>query len=75
MSSSNDKAVFGVVEEVLPNSLYRVKLKSGAFDREVIAYLAGKLKLNHVRVVIGDEVEVVLDPHGGKATNRIVWRR
>lgn len=62
----------GVVEECLPNLNYRITLDDG---RSVMAYTAGKMKLNKIRVIIGDRVEVVLDPYGGKATNRIVRRK
>lgn len=64
----------GTVEEVLPNSLFRVRLPA---DDEgdgslVLAYLAGKMRLHRIRVLMGDQVELVLDPYGGRA--RIVRR-
>lgn len=60
----------GVVNEALPNALFRVKLKNE--EKEVLAYLSGKMRLNKIKVLIGDSVEVVLDPYGGKV--RIVRR-
>lgn len=62
--------VTGTVEEVLPDSLFRVRLA----DREdtILAYLAGKMRLHHIRVLVGDEVELVIDPYGGRA--RVVRR-
>ena len=57
------------VTEVLPNSLYRVKLENG---NEIIAHLAGKLRMNHIRVIAGDFVSLVLSPDGGMG--RIVYR-
>ncbi len=65
----------GTVEEVLPNSLFRVRLPSEKEEGEgelVLAYLAGKMRLHHIRVLVGDRVEMVLDPYGGRA--RIVRR-
>lgn len=59
----------GVVTEALPNTLFKVKL---ADDREILAYLAGKMRMNRIKVLIGDRVEVVLDPYGGKG--RVVKR-
>lgn len=59
----------GTVEEVLPNSLFRVRLESGDL---VLAYLAGKMRLHRIRVLVGDTVDLVLDPYGGRA--RIVRR-
>ncbi len=67
--------VTGTVEEVLPNSLFRVRLpasEEGGESALVLAYLAGKMRLHRIRVLMGDQVEMVLDPYGGRA--RIVRR-
>lgn len=61
---------FGVVTEALPNTLFRVKIDGK--DDVVLAYLAGKMRMNRIRVLIGDRVELQLDPYGGRA--RIVRR-
>jgi len=66
---SSEPTVRGLVTEVLPNSLYRVKLESG---KEIIAHLAGKLRMHHIRVMTGDTVSLVLSPEGEKG--RIVYR-
>ena len=65
----------GTVEEVLPNSLFRVRLSTESTESEgelVLAYLAGKMRLHRIRVLVGDQVDMVLDPYGGRA--RIVRR-
>ena len=54
----------GVVDEALPNALFRVKLKSGEL---VLAYLAGKMRLHRIKVLVGDTVTLHLDPYGGRA--------
>ena len=64
-----DEPATGKVEEVLPNSLFRVRMPSGDL---LLAYLAGKMRLHRIRVLVGDNVELVLDPYGGRA--RIVKR-
>ena len=64
------KTVCGVVTESLPNTLFKVKI-DGA-DDEMLAYLAGKMRLHRIRVLIGDRVNIELDPYGGKG--RIVKR-
>lgn len=69
---SKIKPVLGVVVESLAGARFRVQLEDG---RVVIGYLAGKMKLRKVSVMIGDTVEIELDPYEGKASNRIVWRR
>jgi len=64
-----EPTVRGQITEVLPNSLYRVKLENG---NDIIAHLAGKLRMNHIRVMAGDNVSLVLSPEGEKG--RIVYR-
>ncbi len=58
-----------VVLDSLPNTMFRVRFEDGA---EQIAYLSGKMKLHRIKVLIGDTVEVLLDPYGGKG--RVVKR-
>lgn len=59
------------VVEALPDTLFKVK----RIDTQevILAYLAGKMKMNRIRVLIGDTVEITLDPYGGRAriTRRI----
>lgn len=61
--------VTGRVVEALPNTQFRVELSDG---RIVRAYLAGKMKMNYIKVIVGDEVRLVLDTQG--ENNRIVRR-
>lgn len=78
MTDEAKQGAVGTVEEVLPDSLFRVRLsadataKAGAGEDLVLAYLAGKMRLHRIRVLVGDSVEMVLDPYGGRA--RIVRR-
>jgi len=58
------EVVEGIVEEALPNTLFRVKLDSGEVT---LAYLAGKMRLHRIRVLVGDRVQLELDPYGGRA--------
>ncbi len=60
----------GTVTEALPNALFRIKLDNS--EPEIMAYISGKMRLNRIKVLIGDRVELVLDPYGGRA--RIVRR-
>ncbi len=53
----------GIVEEALPNTLFRVSLESGEV---LLTYLAGKMRLHRIKVLVGDKVLVKLDPYGGK---------
>ena len=58
------QVVEGVIDEALPNTLFRVKLESGEI---ILAYLAGKMRLHRIKVLVGDRVSVQLDPYGGLA--------
>ena len=58
------EVVEGIVDEALPNTLLRVKLESGEV---VLAYLAGKMRLHRIKVLVGDRVQIQLDPYGGRA--------
>ncbi|MBI4087938.1 translation initiation factor IF-1 [Candidatus Kaiserbacteria bacterium] len=63
------EVVEGVVDEALPNTLFRVK-RNG--EESVLAYLSGKMRLHRIKVLVGDRVEIKLDPYGGRA--RIIRR-
>ena len=67
--TKDTEEALGVVTESLPNALFRVTLEGG---EETLAYLAGKMRLHRIRVLVGDRVSLVLDPYGGRA--RIVRR-
>lgn len=65
--------VRGVVTEALPSTLFRVKIEDKTEgEKEILAYLGGKMRMHRIKVLIGDGVEVVLDPYGGKG--RIIKR-
>lgn len=64
-----EATVRGTIIEALPNTLFRVELETGS---NIIAYLGGKLRLNRIRIIPGDQVSVVLSPDGQKG--RIVYR-
>lgn len=67
-----EKNPIGKVVETLGGGRFRVQMiDSGEL---VICYLGGKLKIRKISISLGDKVEIVLDPAGGDATNRIVWR-
>jgi len=68
--------VEGIVEEALPGLLFRVKIAEGTEgkEREVLAHLAGKLKLYRIRVIPGDRVIIEmprLDDKRGRIVRRL----
>jgi len=66
--------IVGTVIEALPNTLFRVEMdESGEKEEEVIlVYLAGKMRIHRIRVLVGDKVKIQLDAYGGRG--RIVQR-
>ena len=66
---SKEETVKGTVIEAMPNTLFRVLVNG---EKEVISYLSGKMRMHKIRVLVGDTVEILEDPYGGKA--RIVKR-
>jgi translation initiation factor IF-1 len=61
---SKQQTVRGTVEEALPNALFRVVLEDGS---SVLAYIAGKMRMHRIKVLVGDSVLLHLDPYGGRA--------
>ena len=60
----------GVVLELLPNAMFKVKLEN---DHEVLAHTSGKLRKNRIRVLVGDKVDVEMTPYD-LTKGRIVYR-
>lgn len=50
----------GTVDEILPDSRYRVTLENG---HSLVAYSGGKLRKNHIRILAGDAVTLELSPY------------
>ncbi len=48
----------------MPNAFFRIKRDDTG--EEMMGYLAGKMRLNRIRVLVGDKVLVEVDPYGGK---------
>ncbi len=61
----------GTVTEVLPNANFRVTLDENG--QEVLAHLAGRLRINRIRVMLGDRVTVEMTPYDD-ARGRIIFR-
>ena len=60
----------GIVNEVLPDSRYRVTLENG---HQLIAYTAGKMRKHRIRILAGDRVSLELSPYD-MARGRITFR-
>lgn len=65
----------GMVEEVLPDSRFRVNLENG---HQLIAYSSGRMRKNHIRILAGDKVSIELSPYDlskGRITFRHLEKR
>ena len=61
----------GVIEEVLPNTMYRVRIEN--FEKTVLASLNGRMRMNNIKVLGGDVVELEFSPYDltrGRITRR-----
>lgn len=65
----------GIVDEVLPDSRFRVTLNNG---HQLVAYTSGKMRKHHIRILAGDNVSLELSPYDlskGRITFRHLERR
>ncbi len=67
--NKKDKPIDGIVYETLPGATFKVRLND---DTEIIAYLAGKMRLHYIKVMSGDRVLLELSPDGRRG--RIIRR-
>ncbi len=61
----------GQVEEVLPNTMFRVRLDN---DHVITAHISGKMRRNYIRILKGDRVKVELTPYD-LTKGRITFRK
>ena len=65
----------GKITESLPNAMFRVELENG---HTVLAHISGKMRMNYIRILPGDKVQVELTPYDltrGRITYRFKQRR
>ncbi len=67
---SDHERVEGRVLEALPATTFRVALDGGA---EILAYLSGKMRLHHIKILPGDRVAIEMGPYDD-ARGRIIRR-
>ncbi len=60
----------GVVTEVLPNTVFKVKLEN---DHVITAHISGKMRKNYIRILNGDKVTVEMSPYD-LSKGRITFR-
>lgn len=62
----------GVVDEVLPNAMFRVILENEP-KTKIIATIGGKLRQNNIRILLGDRVDIEMSPYD-MTRGRVVYR-
>ncbi|MBQ4072444.1 MAG: translation initiation factor IF-1 [Clostridia bacterium] len=70
MSKDDTIEVEGTVVEVLPGTNFKVRLTNG---HVITAYLAGKMRVNNIKVYAGDNVKVAMSTYD-LMRGRIVYR-
>ena len=70
MAKSDMIEVEGVVVESLPNTTFQVDIGNG---HTILAHISGKLRMNFIRILLGDKVTVEMSPYD-LTRGRITWR-
>ena len=70
LSKDNVIEVEGTVVEALPNASFSVELANG---HKVLAHISGKLRMNYIKILVGDKVTMEMSPYD-LTKARITWR-
>lgn len=71
MAKETTISMEGRVQEILPNTMFRVLLDD--VNTEVIGYLSGKMRTHNIKVLLGDRVAMEFSPYDltrGRITRR-----
>jgi len=70
MAKDDAIEVEGIVVEKLPNAMFKVELEN---KHVITAHISGKLRLNFIKIIVGDKVLVEMSPYD-LTKGRIIWR-
>jgi translation initiation factor IF-1 len=70
MSKQDAIKVDGTITDTLPNATFKVKLDNG---HEILAHISGKMRMNYIKILVGDKVTVELSPYD-LTKGRITYR-
>ncbi|MBU1041650.1 MAG: translation initiation factor IF-1 [Proteobacteria bacterium] len=71
MSKEEAIEVEGIIQEALPNAMFRVELQNG---HSILGHISGKMRKHYIRILPGDKVKVELSPYDltrGRITFRL----
>lgn len=71
MSKEDVIEVEGIVTDSFPNAMFEVQLENG---HKLMATISGKLRMNYIRIIVGDKVKVEISPYD-LTRGRITWRK
>ena len=71
MAKDDVITLIGKVEEVLPNTMFRVMLENNMM---ILAHLSGRMRQNRIQILLGDNVKVELSTYD-LTKGRIVYRQ
>jgi translation initiation factor IF-1 len=70
MAKQGPIKVDGTITDTLPNAMFKVKIESG---HEILAHISGKMRMNFIKILVGDKVTVELSPYD-LTKGRITYR-
>lgn len=70
MAKQGPIKIDGTIIETLPNAMFKVRLENG---HEIIAHISGKMRMNYIKILVGDKVTVELSPYD-LTKGRITYR-
>ena len=71
MAKEETLVMEGVVQDVLPNAMFKIKLND--VDKIVLGHLSGRMRTNNIKVLLGDRVQIEFSPYDlsrGRITRR-----
>ena len=71
MSKEDCIVLFGTVDEVLPNAMFRITLEN---EQKILGHISGKMRQNRIQILLGDKVKVEMSPYD-LSKGRIVYRQ
>lgn len=70
MAKQGPIKIDGTIIETLPNAMFKVRLENG---HEILAHISGKMRMNFIKILVGDKVTVELSPYD-LTKGRITYR-
>jgi translation initiation factor IF-1 len=70
MAKQGPISMDGIITDTLPNAMFRVRLDNG---HEILAVISGKMRMNYIKILVGDKVTVEMSPYD-LSKGRIIYR-